>query len=89
MVFYGPTTALDLVYTVGRQVAESVQHRGGTRAAACALWVLELVRVRGAAQRLDASPYEVSGGLRRRAIIAIALTSCPRLRRAKGRGFTF
>ena len=82
MVFQEPMTALDPVYTVGQQIAESVrQHRGGTRAAARAraLEVLELVRVPDAARRLDAYPHELSGGLRQRVVIAMALVCRPRL----------
>ncbi len=82
MVFQEPMTALDPVYTVGQQIIESVrQHRGGTRAAARtrALEVLELVRVPDAARRLDAYPHELSGGLRQRVVIAMALSCRPRL----------
>ncbi len=82
MVFQEPMTALDPVYTVGQQIAESVlQHRGGTRAAARAraLEVLDLVRVPDAARRLDAYPHELSGGLRQRVVIAMALACRPRL----------
>ncbi len=82
MVFQEPMTALDPVYTVGQQIAESVlQHRGGSRASARAraLEVLDLVRVPDAARRLDACPHELSGGLRQRVVIAMALSCRPRL----------
>ena len=82
MVFQEPMTALDPVYTVGQQIIEGVrQHLGGTHAAARAraLEVLELVRVPDAARRLDAYPHELSGGLRQRVVIAMALASRPRL----------
>lgn len=82
MIFQEPMTALDPVYTVGQQIAESVrQHLGGTRAAARAraLEVLELVRVPDAARRLDAYPHQLSGGLRQRVVIAMALACRPRL----------
>jgi len=82
MVFQEPMTALDPVYTVGQQIAESVlQHRGGSRASARAraLEVLDLVRVPDAARRLDAYPHELSGGLRQRVVIAMALSCRPRL----------
>ena len=82
MIFREPMTALDPVYTVGRQIAESVlQHCGGSRASASAraLEVLDLVRVPDAARRLDAYPHELSGGLRQRVVIAMALSCRPRL----------
>ena len=82
MVFQEPMTALDPVYTVGQQIGESVlRHLGGTRAAARAraLEVLELVRVPDAARRLDAYPHQLSGGLRQRVVIAMALACRPRL----------
>ena len=82
MIFQEPMTALDPVYTVGQQIAESVlQHRGGSGASARAraLEVLDLVRVPDAARRLDAYPHELSGGLRQRVVIAMALSCYPRL----------
>ena len=82
MVFQEPMTALDPVYTVGQQIAESVlRHLGGARSAARAraLEVLELVRVPDAPRRLDAYPHELSGGLRQRVVIAMALACRPRL----------
>ena len=82
MVFQEPMTALDPVYTVGQQIGESVlRHLGGTKAAARAraLEVLELVRVPDATRRLDAYPHELSGGLRQRVVIAMALACRPRL----------
>ena len=82
MVFQEPMTALDPVYTVGNQIAESVtRHLGMSRAQARgrALEVLELVRVPDAARRLDAYPHQLSGGLRQRVVIAMALACRPRL----------
>lgn len=82
MVFQEPMTALDPVYTVGQQIMEAVlRHLGGTRAAARerALEVLSLVRVPDAARRLDAYPHQLSGGLRQRVVIAMALACRPRL----------
>ena len=82
MVFQEPMTALDPVYTVGNQIAEAVRrHTGisGKAARARALEVLELVRVPDAARRLDAYPHQLSGGLRQRVVIAMALSCRPRL----------
>ncbi len=82
MVFQEPMTALDPVYTVGQQIVEAVQrHLGLGRAAARAraLEVLELVRVPDAARRLDVYPHQLSGGLRQRVVIAMALSCRPRL----------
>ncbi len=82
MVFQEPMTALDPVYTVGQQIEETVRiHLGLGRAAARAraLEVLEFVRVPDAARRLDAYPHQLSGGLRQRVVIAMALSCRPRL----------
>jgi peptide/nickel transport system ATP-binding protein len=75
-------TALDPVYTIGRQICETLRrHTGIDRSAARAraLELLELVRIPSAARRLDAYPHELSGGLRQRAMIAMALSCNPRL----------
>ena len=82
MIFQEPMTALDPVYTIGRQIGETVRrHTGCDRktARARALELLELVRIPSAARRLDAYPHELSGGLRQRAMIAMALSCNPRL----------
>jgi peptide/nickel transport system ATP-binding protein len=82
MIFQEPMTALDPVYTIGAQIAETVQrHKGGSRAAARAraLELLELVKIPSAERRLDNYPHELSGGLRQRAMIAMALSCGPRL----------
>jgi peptide/nickel transport system ATP-binding protein len=82
MIFQEPMTALDPVYTVGQQIGEAVRrHTGcGSRAAReRALELLELVRIPSPERRLDAYPHELSGGLRQRAMIAMALSCNPRL----------
>ena len=82
MVFQEPMTALDPVYTIGQQIGETVRrHTGCDRRAARAraLELLDLVRVPSAARRLDSYPHELSGGLRQRAMIAMALSCNPRL----------
>ncbi len=82
MIFQEPMTALDPVYTVGAQIIETVrQHRGGSQrdARARALELFELVKIPSPERRLDAYPHELSGGLRQRAMIAMALSCAPKL----------
>ena len=82
MVFQEPMTALDPVYTIGQHLTETIrQHKGGSRAAARAraIELLDLVKIPSAERRVDAYPHELSGGLRQRAMIAIALSCGPRL----------
>ncbi|WP_458095402.1 ABC transporter ATP-binding protein [Roseomonas sp. WA12] len=82
MIFQEPMTALDPVFTIGRQIAETVmRHEGLSRTAADAraLELLELVQIPSAKRRLAAYPHELSGGLRQRAMIAIALSCRPKL----------
>jgi peptide/nickel transport system ATP-binding protein len=82
MIFQEPMTSLNPVFTIGEQIAESVmRHQGASKQAARqrALEMLEKVRVPDAAQRLDAYPHELSGGMRQRAMIAMALANNPAL----------
>jgi peptide/nickel transport system ATP-binding protein len=82
MIFQEPMTALDPVYTVSQQIVETIrQHKGGSRQAARAraLELFELVKIPSPERRLDAYPHELSGGLRQRAMIAMALSCGPRL----------
>ena len=82
MIVQEPMTALDPVFTIGRQIAETVQrHEGASRstADARALELLELVQIPSAKRRLSAYPHELSGGLRQRAMIAVALACRPKL----------
>ena len=82
MIFQEPATAFDPVYTIGHQIAETIVHHEGTsnRAArARALELLDLVRIPSARQRLDSYPHEMSGGMRQRAMIALALACRPSL----------
>ena len=80
MVFQEPMTSLNPVMTIGAQICETLTlHRGlrGTAARAAALAALERVKVPDPAQRLDQYPHELSGGLRQRVMIAMALTCDP------------
>ena len=82
MIFQEPMLAFDPVFSIGDQIAESVQrHRGVDRAAgrARALEMLERVQIPNAKRRLDAYPHEMSGGMRQRAMIALALACSPKL----------
>ena len=82
MIYQEPMTALDPVFKIGTQIAETiVRHEGTTRAEADrrALDLLELVQIPSARQRLNAYPFELSGGLRQRAVIAMALSCRPKL----------
>lgn len=82
MVFQEPATALDPVYTIGTQISETVRrHRKVSRqdARARALEMLELVRIPSPESRLGNYPHEMSGGMRQRAMIALALAAEPKL----------
>ena len=82
IVFQEPMAALNPVLTVGLQIEESLETHlglsgGGARTRACEL--LTMVGIADARQRLDAYPHEFSGGMRQRAMIAIALAAGPKL----------
>ena len=82
MIFQEPLTSLNPVYPVGEQIAESVRiHQGlGKRAAAVrAREMFDLVRIPEADKRIGQYPHEMSGGMRQRVMIAIALACDPRL----------
>jgi peptide/nickel transport system ATP-binding protein len=82
MIFQEPLTAFDPVFTIGRQIAETtMRHDKLSRADAdCrAMELLELVQIPLAKQRLAMYPFELSGGLRQRAMIAMALSCRPKL----------
>jgi glutathione transport system ATP-binding protein len=82
MIFQEPMTSLNPVYTVGEQIAESIRlHQGKDRAAARreALRMLEQVRIPEAVQMLDRHPHQLSGGMRQRVMIAMALSCRPTL----------
>ena len=82
MIFQDPALALDPVYTIGQQIGEAVQrHTGCSKAQARdrAQALLEQVKVPSARSRLDNYPHEMSGGMRQRAMIALALSCNPKL----------
>lgn len=82
MIFQEPMLALDPVYTIGEQIAEAVvKHEKTTFAAGRqrALEMLERVRIPSAKRRLDSYPHEMSGGMRQRAMIALALSCRPKV----------
>lgn len=82
MIFQEPITALDPVFTVGRQIAETIVFHEGVSyrdADRRALELFELVQIPSAKQRLTAYPHELSGGLRQRAMIAMALACRPKV----------
>jgi oligopeptide/dipeptide ABC transporter ATP-binding protein len=82
LIFQEPMTALNPVFTIGDQIAETLLvHRRATRrdARAKAIDLLAAVRIPDAAARIDDYPHQLSGGMRQRVLIAIAIACRPSL----------
>ena len=83
MIFQNPMTCLNPVYTIGNQLVEALMchDKGYTKeqARARAIEMLELVGINNAEKRIDQYPHEFSGGMRQRAMIAMALICEPKL----------
>lgn len=82
MVFQNPMTSLNPVMTIGRQIVEPIRlHLGMSRqdAAERAVELLRRVRIPEPERRMGQYPHELSGGMRQRVVIAIAIAAAPRL----------
>ena len=83
MIFQNPMTCLNPVYTIGNQLVEALlcHDKGYTKEQARkrAIEMLELVGINNAEKRIDQYPHEFSGGMRQRAMIAMALICEPKL----------
>jgi peptide/nickel transport system ATP-binding protein len=82
MIFQEPMTSLNPAYTVGDQIIEAIQRHQGLsagQARARAIEMLRLVRIPSPERRIDDYPHKLSGGMRQRAMIAMALACGPKL----------
>ncbi|GAB4210989.1 MAG: ABC transporter ATP-binding protein [Sandaracinaceae bacterium] len=82
MIFQDPTSALNPVHTLGDQIAEGLMHHlalSKTAARARAAELLAKVGIPAPAERLDAYPHQISGGMRQRVMIAMAIACGPRV----------
>lgn len=82
MIFQEPATSLNPVLTVGYQIAEVIERHTGLRGAAVrkrAIELLDAVGIADSARRIDEYPFQLSGGMKQRVMIAIALAADPDL----------
>ncbi|PBB58158.1 MULTISPECIES: ABC transporter ATP-binding protein [Mesorhizobium] len=82
MVFQDPMTSLSPVHTVGRQIAEAIEIHGRVSRPEVrkkSFELLRLVRIADPERRMNSYPHEMSGGMRQRAMIAMALACSPEL----------
>lgn len=82
MIFQEPMTSLNPVYTIGNQIMEAImlhQKVGKREARARAIEMLKAVGIPSPEQRVDEYPHQLSGGMRQRAMIAMALSCNPHL----------
>ena len=82
MIFQEPMTSLNPVFTVGNQILEAIQQHqkiAGKAAKEAAIEMLDLVGIPEPARRFEEYPHQLSGGMRQRVMIAIALSCRPGL----------
>jgi len=82
MIFQEPMTSLNPVFTIGYQIAEGVMlhlHKSKAEAREHTIRMLDKVRIPAAATRVDEYPHQMSGGMRQRVMIAMALACNPKL----------
>jgi oligopeptide/dipeptide ABC transporter ATP-binding protein len=82
MIFQEPMTSLNPVFTIGNQIAEAImlhQNKNKAEAREHAIEMMELVKIPAADTRIDEYPHQMSGGMRQRIMIAMALACKPKL----------
>ena len=82
MIFQEPMTSLNPVFTVGNQIVEAIrlhQHKGGAEAKELAVEMLRKVGIADPQRRVEEYPHQMSGGMRQRVMIAMALSCAPKL----------